>query len=156
MLPGSSSFLPSSFPPLPSSFASLTSFAPSLQYALFNPGRGSESRSPFFPASFSSSSSSFPVPSSFPSGIWYLTGMAMRQCIEFGYHHETPSASQVSPLEVDMKRRLFWMAYKVSSSFDASTSLPSSSRSTLNLFRLRLAARSATLLQPWSTTYDRR
>ncbi|KAL7411596.1 fungal-specific transcription factor domain-containing protein [Mrakia frigida] len=56
------------------------------QYALFNPGRGS---------------------------IWYLTGMAMRQCIEFGYHHETPSASQVSPLEVDMKRRLFWMAYKL-------------------------------------------
>lgn len=52
----------------------------------------------------------------FPSsGIWYLTGMAMRQCVEFGYHHETPSASQVSPLEVDMKRRLFWMAYKVRS-----------------------------------------
>lgn len=56
------------------------------QYALFNPGRGS---------------------------IWYLTGMAMRQCVEFGYHHETPSSVEVSPLEVDMKRRLFWMTYKV-------------------------------------------
>lgn len=37
----------------------------------------------------------------------------MRQCIEFGYHHETPSNAQVNPLEVDMKRRLFWMAYKL-------------------------------------------
>ena len=58
-----------------------------LQYALFNPGRGS---------------------------IWYLTGMAMRQCIEYGYHHEVlQHSSNASPLEIDMKRRLFWTTYKV-------------------------------------------
>lgn len=57
------------------------------QYALFNPGRGS---------------------------IWYLTGMAMRQCIEYGYHHEVLQHSMnASPLEIDMKRRLFWTTYKV-------------------------------------------
>lgn len=61
-------------------------FAP-FQYALFNPGRGS---------------------------IWYLTGMAMRQCIEYGYHHEVlQHSSNANPLEIDMKRRLFWTTYKV-------------------------------------------
>jgi hypothetical protein len=65
----------------------------SLQYALFNPGRGS---------------------------IWYLVGMAMRQCVEFGYHHEAPNAANASPLEVDIKRRLFWITYKVRSQFSIS------------------------------------
>lgn len=40
--------------------------------------------------------------------------MAMRQCIEYGYHHETPASLNASPLEIDMRRRLFWMTYKVS------------------------------------------
>jgi hypothetical protein len=66
---------------------SLSDTGPSFQYALFNPGRGS---------------------------IWYLTGMAMRQCIEYGYHHEVLQHSMnASPLEIDMKRRLFWTTYKV-------------------------------------------
>lgn len=38
----------------------------------------------------------------------------MRQCIEYGYHHEVlQHSSNANPLEIDMKRRLFWTTYKV-------------------------------------------
>src|SRR6478609_8781997 len=46
--------------------------------------------------------------------IWFLVGLASRVCVDHGFHHETPEqANQVSPLELDMRRRLFAATYNL-------------------------------------------
>jgi hypothetical protein len=46
--------------------------------------------------------------------IWFLVGMASRVCVDHGFHHETAEqAKDLSPLELDMRRRLFAATYNL-------------------------------------------
>lgn len=46
--------------------------------------------------------------------IWYLVGLATRTCVDMGYHNEhNAQIEQLDALEIDMRRRLFWCAYKM-------------------------------------------
>lgn len=44
------------------------------------------------------------------AGTWKLVGMAVRLAIEQGLHKE-PSQGHFNPLELDTRRRVFWVAY---------------------------------------------
>ncbi|ORY30548.1 fungal-specific transcription factor domain-domain-containing protein, partial [Naematelia encephala] len=46
--------------------------------------------------------------------IWFLVGLAVRTCVDLGFHNENNSqVEQLDALEVDMRRRLFWCTYKM-------------------------------------------
>lgn len=46
--------------------------------------------------------------------IWFLVGLASRTCVDLGFHNEHNSqAEQLDNLEIDMRRRLFWITYKM-------------------------------------------
>lgn len=55
-------------------------------YSLFNPTKGS---------------------------IWFLVGIASRTAIDHGLHHETAQSENLTALERDMNRRLFWSVYNL-------------------------------------------
>jgi hypothetical protein len=44
------------------------------------------------------------------SGIWYMTGLAMRTCVELGLHRDAHYA-KFSAFEAQLRRRLFWSVY---------------------------------------------
>lgn len=44
-------------------------------------------------------------------GLWHVSGMSMRMCIELGLHNEENAWSSADPLTKDDSRRLFWCAY---------------------------------------------
>jgi hypothetical protein len=46
-------------------------------------------------------------------GIWHLVGLASRCAVDHGFHHETDASRSLSPLEVDMRRRLFHAVYNL-------------------------------------------
>ncbi|KIN08863.1 hypothetical protein OIDMADRAFT_100432 [Oidiodendron maius Zn] len=51
-----------------------------------------------------------------PTGpsIWKLSGLALRQCTELGYHRNTKRLGPtVTPLEREMQKRTFWCAYGI-------------------------------------------
>jgi hypothetical protein len=46
--------------------------------------------------------------------IWFLVGLATRTCVDLGFHNEhNAQVEQLDALELDMRRRLFWCAYKM-------------------------------------------
>ncbi|BEJ12191.1 hypothetical protein CspHIS471_0206510 [Cutaneotrichosporon sp. HIS471] len=46
--------------------------------------------------------------------IWFLVGLATRTCVDLGFHNENNSQTEkVDNLELDMRRRLFWITYKM-------------------------------------------
>jgi len=46
--------------------------------------------------------------------IWFLVGLATRTCVDLGFHNEHNSqAESLDNLEIDMRRRLFWITYKM-------------------------------------------
>lgn len=46
--------------------------------------------------------------------IWFLVGLASRTCVDLGFHNEHNSqAESLDNLEIDMRRRLFWITYKM-------------------------------------------
>ncbi|GHJ84615.1 hypothetical protein NliqN6_1017 [Naganishia liquefaciens] len=45
--------------------------------------------------------------------IWHLVGLASRCAVDHGFHHETEAAKNLSPLEIDMRRRLFHAVYNL-------------------------------------------
>lgn len=46
--------------------------------------------------------------------IWFLVGLASRTCVDLGFHNEHNSqAEKLDNLEIDMRRRLFWVTYKM-------------------------------------------
>lgn len=47
--------------------------------------------------------------SSHPS-VWYMIGLAMRTCIDFGFHREA-CYRNLRPYEAEAQRRLFWSVY---------------------------------------------
>lgn len=49
--------------------------------------------------------------SSHPS-VWYLIGLAMRTCIDFGFHRES-RYQRLSQCEAEKQRRLFWSVYLI-------------------------------------------
>ena len=49
----------------------------------------------------------------FLTGIWHLVGLASRCAVDHGFHHETEAAKNLSPLEIDMRRRLFHAVYNL-------------------------------------------
>ena len=51
--------------------------------------------------------------SAFLAGIWHLVGLASRCAVDHGFHHETEAAKNLSPLEIDMRRRLFHAVYNL-------------------------------------------
>ena len=42
-----------------------------------------------------------------------LSGMAIRQCIELGYHRSTSrlGVKHLNPLQIELRKRAFWCAY---------------------------------------------
>ncbi|KAL9108685.1 MAG: hypothetical protein Q9227_006631 [Pyrenula ochraceoflavens] len=45
------------------------------------------------------------------ANVWILSGAAMRSCLELGLHRDPPNASELDPLSLDLRRRVFWCAY---------------------------------------------
>lgn len=46
--------------------------------------------------------------------IWFLIGLATRTCVDLGYHNEhNIDITHFDALELDMRRRLFWVTYKM-------------------------------------------
>lgn len=45
--------------------------------------------------------------------VWHLVGLASRVCVDYGFHHETEQQQGLSPLELDMRRRLFASVYNL-------------------------------------------
>ncbi|CAH0054477.1 unnamed protein product [Clonostachys solani] len=43
--------------------------------------------------------------------LWTLSGLALRTCIELGFHWETNLALRVTKAQLNERRRLFWAAY---------------------------------------------
>ncbi|KIW64535.1 hypothetical protein PV04_09461 [Phialophora macrospora] len=54
--------------------------------------------------------------------VWILSGLAMRDCLELGFHREVADGSD--PLTVDMRRRIFWTAYYMDRSICAALRRP--------------------------------
>ncbi|KAJ5099051.1 hypothetical protein N7532_006052 [Penicillium argentinense] len=48
--------------------------------------------------------------SSSNSSVWYMIGLAMRTCIDFGFHREA-RYRKLRPYEAEVQRRLFWSVY---------------------------------------------
>jgi hypothetical protein len=60
-------------------------------------------------------------------GAWYLTGLALRMCVDFGLHQEEPpSKVESNPRRLDMKRRLFWCSYTLDRSLSGMLGRPPS------------------------------
>jgi hypothetical protein len=47
------------------------------------------------------------------AGIWFLVGLASRTAVDHGLHHETSQSDSLTPLELDMNRRLFYAVYNL-------------------------------------------
>ncbi|KAF2724608.1 hypothetical protein K431DRAFT_291693 [Polychaeton citri CBS 116435] len=46
------------------------------------------------------------------ASLWQLSGMAIRHCVEFGYHRSTEAYRKLAdPLVKEMSKRCFWVAY---------------------------------------------
>lgn len=46
--------------------------------------------------------------------LWKISGMAIRQCIELGYHRSaTKYRGNADPLTVEISKRIFWVAYDI-------------------------------------------
>jgi hypothetical protein len=46
--------------------------------------------------------------------VWFLVGLATRTCVDLGFHNEhNVQLDQLDSLEIDMRRRLFWVTYKL-------------------------------------------
>jgi hypothetical protein len=54
--------------------------------------------------------------------VWILSGLAMRDCLELGFHREVADGSD--PLTVDLRRRIFWTAYYMDRSVCAALRRP--------------------------------
>lgn len=46
------------------------------------------------------------------TGIWYMTGLAMRTCVDLGLHRKSHFLNE-DPFERQMRRRLFWTVYSL-------------------------------------------
>lgn len=46
------------------------------------------------------------------SSVWYMIGLAMRTCLDFGLHRES-SYRRLLPHETELRRRLFWSVYLI-------------------------------------------
>ncbi|KIW10751.1 hypothetical protein PV08_10050 [Exophiala spinifera] len=47
------------------------------------------------------------------ANFWLLAGFISQACIDLGLHHELPDHPSISPLERDMRRRVFWCAFEM-------------------------------------------
>ncbi|KAL2420048.1 hypothetical protein ABEF95_003781 [Exophiala dermatitidis] len=47
------------------------------------------------------------------ANLWLLAGFISQACIDLGLHHELPDHPSISPLERDMRRRVFWCAFEM-------------------------------------------
>lgn len=47
------------------------------------------------------------------ANFWLLTGFISQACIDLGLHQELPEDPQISELERDMRRRVFWCAWEM-------------------------------------------
>lgn len=59
--------------------------------------------------------------------VWFLIGLATRTCVDLGFHNEhNAGGEQLDVLELDMRRRLFWITYKMDRLLSASLGRPPS------------------------------
>ncbi len=49
------------------------------------------------------------------ANLWLLTGFTSQACVDLGLHRELPEHPHISPLERDMRRRIFWCAWEMES-----------------------------------------
>ncbi|ORY56987.1 fungal-specific transcription factor domain-containing protein, partial [Pseudomassariella vexata] len=48
--------------------------------------------------------------------IWSLSGLALRQCVELGYHRSSKRfGSTIDPLRLEMRKRVFWCTFGIES-----------------------------------------
>jgi hypothetical protein len=43
--------------------------------------------------------------------IWILSGLAIRDSLELGFHRDISVSNNLDPLTIDLWRRIFWAAY---------------------------------------------
>lgn len=56
----------------------------------------------------------FSVRSPVGVSLWKISGMAIRQCIELGYHRSAAKyRKHADPLTVEISKRIFWVAYDI-------------------------------------------
>ncbi|KAJ6438888.1 Phosphate transporter [Purpureocillium lavendulum] len=59
--------------------------------------------------------------------MWYISGLCMRMCIDLGYHSEhtiQQPVTQQASVDMDMKRRLFWVTYSLDRSLATTLGRP--------------------------------
>ncbi|KAH6873806.1 fungal-specific transcription factor domain-containing protein [Thelonectria olida] len=63
--------------------------------------------------------------SSIGPSIWSLSGLALRQCIELGYHRSLKKISlRTNVLRLEMRKRVFWCAYQMDCASSVNLGLP--------------------------------
>lgn len=56
--------------------------------------------------------------------VWILSGLAMRDSLELGFHRDLSGTNTLDPLIIDMRRRIFWAAYCMDRSICAALRRP--------------------------------
>lgn len=56
--------------------------------------------------------------------VWILSGLAMRDCLQLGFHRDISESITLDPLEIDLRRRIFWAAYCMDRSICAALQRP--------------------------------
>ncbi|KAI0002651.1 fungal-specific transcription factor domain-containing protein [Xylariaceae sp. FL0662B] len=58
------------------------------------------------------------------ANVWVLSGAAMRACLELGLHREPPASIDLSPNQLELRRRVFWSAYSMDRSICSALQRP--------------------------------
>ncbi|KAF2010111.1 hypothetical protein BU24DRAFT_414547 [Aaosphaeria arxii CBS 175.79] len=67
----------------------------------------------------------FSLRSTVGPSTWNLSGLALRQCIELGYHRNFKKANPITnTLQSEMKKRVFWCAYQIDCASSVNVGLP--------------------------------
>ncbi|KAH6988881.1 fungal-specific transcription factor domain-containing protein [Ilyonectria sp. MPI-CAGE-AT-0026] len=67
----------------------------------------------------------FSVRSSMGPSVWNLSGLALRQCIELGYHRNVKKINlRTNILRLELRKRVFWCAYQMDCASSVNLGLP--------------------------------
>ncbi|KAH7126515.1 fungal-specific transcription factor domain-containing protein [Dactylonectria estremocensis] len=67
----------------------------------------------------------FSIRSSMGPSVWNLSGLALRQCIELGYHRNVKKINlRTNILRLELRKRVFWCAYQMDCASSVNLGLP--------------------------------
>ncbi|RSL48901.1 hypothetical protein CEP53_009368 [Fusarium sp. AF-6] len=67
----------------------------------------------------------FSIRSSMGPSVWNLSGLALRQCIELGYHRNVKKINlKTNMLRLELRKRVFWCAYQMDCASSVNLGLP--------------------------------